>query len=252
MARGGGLSSAPAARARYAPGHTRLMKINNPVHVEPADTTGGAGITLHLATDTKDPHPALSSNGTMTVELWSDFKRHDVGAALADSKNFNQIAANQFITPPLWGIADSAPYLHDGRAPTLGDAILAHAGDAQAVRNAYAALTADQQSQIQEFLGTLGRQENKDAGPVDLGNFTIEQTNKFVSFTVPPGTLVPHGGYLVVAHNASRSQFESFYGKTLGTNVVYINSGANGPPKLPQIDGGETYGLFDSNFLTVD
>jgi len=232
--------------------HIQNMVINNPVHVEPADTTGGAGITLHLATDTKNPHPALNSNGTMTVELWSDFKRHDVGAALADSKNFNQIAANQFITPPLWGIADSAPYLHDGRAPTLADAILAHAGDALAVRNAYAALTADQQSQIQEFLGTLGRAENVNAARVDLSNFTIEQTNKLVSFTVPPGTLVPHGGYLVVAHNASQSQFESFYGKTLGTNVVYINSGANGPPKLPQIDGGETYGLFDSNFVTVD
>jgi len=137
--------------------HTRLMKITTPVHVEPADTTGGAGITLHLATDTKDPHPALSSDGSMTVELWSDFKRHKVGTALADSKPFNQIAADQFITPPLWGIAVSAPYLHDGRAPTLNAAILAHAGDALAVRNAYAALTADQQSQIQVFLGTLSR-----------------------------------------------------------------------------------------------
>jgi CxxC motif-containing protein (DUF1111 family) len=135
------------------------MKITNPVHVEPADTTGGPGITLHLATDTKDPHPALNTDGTMTVELWSDFKRHDVGAALADSKAFNQIAANQFITPPLWGIAVSAPYLHDGRAPTLKDAILQHAGDALTVRNAFAALTADQQLQIVEFLGTLGRTE---------------------------------------------------------------------------------------------
>jgi mono/diheme cytochrome c family protein len=139
--------------------HTRLMKINSPFHTEPADTTGGAGIRLNLATDTKDPHPALNTDGTMTVELWSDFKRHDVGAALADSKAFNQIAANQFITPPLWGIAVSAPYLHDGRAPTLKDAILQHAGDALTVRNAFAALTADQQLQIVEFLGTLSRTE---------------------------------------------------------------------------------------------
>jgi len=72
------------------------MLINTPVHVEPPDTTGGAGITLNLATDTKDPHPALDADGPMTVELWSDFKRHDVGAALADSKSFNQIAANQW------------------------------------------------------------------------------------------------------------------------------------------------------------
>jgi hypothetical protein len=145
--------------------HVAKFALKTPVHVEPADTTGGAGITLRLATDTKVPHPALNTDGSMTVELWSDFKRHDVGAALADSKAFNQIAANQFITPPLWGVADSAPYLHDGRAATLGDAILAHAGDAQAVRNAYAALTADQQLQIQQFLATLGRVE--DLRPVE-------------------------------------------------------------------------------------
>ena len=124
------------------------------------NTTGGRGITLHLATDTKDPHPALNSDGSMTVELWSDFKRHNVGTALADSKPFNQIGANQFITPPLWGINDSAPYLHDGRAATLNDAILQHAGDAQTVRNAYVARTADDQAKIREFLQTLGRVED--------------------------------------------------------------------------------------------
>jgi subtilisin-like proprotein convertase family protein len=140
--------------------HTTRMTLNNPVHVEPADTTGGAGITYNLSVDGHDPKPAPAASGAVAVELWSDFKRHDVGTALADSKNFNQIAANQFITPPLWGVADTAPYLHDGRAATLADAILQHAGDALAVRNAYAALTADQQLQIQEFLGRLGRNED--------------------------------------------------------------------------------------------
>jgi HPt (histidine-containing phosphotransfer) domain-containing protein len=41
-------------------------------------------------------------------------------------------------------------------------------GDALPVHNAYAALTADQQSQIQELLGTLGRQENIDAAPINF------------------------------------------------------------------------------------
>jgi len=31
-------------------------------------------------------------------------------------------------TPPLWGVARSAPYLHDGRAPTLEEAIRLHGG----------------------------------------------------------------------------------------------------------------------------
>jgi len=237
--------------------HTQNVTLNSPIHVEPADTTGGAGITLNLAVDNKDPHPASNANGSITVELFSDFKRHDVGAALADSKNFNQIAANQFITPPLWGIADSAPYLHDGRAATLDDAIRQHAGDAQAVRDAYVnTLTADQQSQIQEFLGTLGRQEDVDARatPVDLSGFVVEQTSPLVDFTIPAGTLVPHGGFLIIARNTTKAAFQTFYGKTLGTNVVYLNS-ANTTAvgaRLPQINGSETFSLFDTNFVTVD
>ena len=31
------------------------------------------------------------------------------------------------------GVADSAPYMHDGSAPTLRDAILRHRGDAREV-----------------------------------------------------------------------------------------------------------------------
>jgi CxxC motif-containing protein (DUF1111 family) len=34
----------------------------------------------------------------------------------------------QWRTPPLWGVADSAPYLHDGRAATLSEAIHQHGG----------------------------------------------------------------------------------------------------------------------------
>jgi len=34
----------------------------------------------------------------MTIEAFSDYKRHDVRAALADTKPFNQIGANQDIS----------------------------------------------------------------------------------------------------------------------------------------------------------
>jgi mono/diheme cytochrome c family protein len=226
--------------------HVKTMTLKSPIHVEPADTTGGAGITLNLAVDNKDPHPAGTAN--IPVEVFSDFKRHDVGAALADSKNFNQIAANQFITPPLWGIRDSAPYLHDGRAATLADAILAHAGDALAVRNAYAALTADQQLQIQEFLGTLGRQEDKDAAPVDLSDFILEQLGSQIDVFFPSGSVVPHGSFVIVARNATRAQFEAFYGKTLGTNVSFFTGNGG----FPVIDGGENFALFDSQGVFID
>lgn len=58
-------------------------------------------------------------------------------------------------TPPLWGVADSAPYFHDGRTGTLEAAILRHRGDAESVTAAYKALpTADRQALV-AFLKTL-------------------------------------------------------------------------------------------------
>jgi len=228
--------------------HRQNMIINVPKHTEPADS-GGAGITVNLATDTKDPKPALNADGTMTVEIWSDFKRHKMGTALADVKNFNQIAADQFITPPLWGIRNTAPYLHDGRAATLLDSVLLHGdGDDAGSVAAFKALTADQQNMIVEFMNSLGRQEDKDAGQVDLSGFRVEQTGSLIDSTLPAGTLVPHGGILIIARNATSAQFQANYGITFDSNVRFLN-GANA---FPQIDGGETFALFDSQGVFID
>ena len=62
---------------------------------------------------------------------------------------------NEWKTPALWGVADSAPYMHDGSAPTLRDAILKHGGDARSVRDKFKALPADDQAALLAFLGTL-------------------------------------------------------------------------------------------------
>jgi cytochrome c peroxidase len=58
-------------------------------------------------------------------------------------------------TPALWGVADSAPYLHDGSAPTLRDAIQRHRGDAKSVLEKYLALSPADQANVVSFLGTL-------------------------------------------------------------------------------------------------
>lgn len=64
-------------------------------------------------------------------------------------------ATQEFRTPPLWGVADSAPYLHDGRAETLDDAVRGHAGQAHAAAAEYAALSDDDRQSLLAFLGTL-------------------------------------------------------------------------------------------------
>ena len=70
-------------------------------------------------------------------------------------------------TPPLWGVADSAPYFHDGGSPTLDAAIARHHGNAEAVTKAYRHLGENERQAIIAFLQTLkAPREAKPAQPV--------------------------------------------------------------------------------------
>lgn len=62
---------------------------------------------------------------------------------------------SEWKTPALWGVADSAPYLHDGSAPTLQAAIARHKGDAKGVTKRYEALSTVDQAAVIAFLNTL-------------------------------------------------------------------------------------------------
>lgn len=65
------------------------------------------------------------------------------------------VRPEEWKTQPLWGVADSAPYFHDGAATTLQDAILRHKGDAKIVSQAYSALSPADQTAVISFLNTL-------------------------------------------------------------------------------------------------
>jgi CxxC motif-containing protein (DUF1111 family) len=58
-------------------------------------------------------------------------------------------------TPPLWGLRDSAPYLHDGRARTLDQAISFHGGEAAGIAQGYFTLNAKERRQVEAFLKSL-------------------------------------------------------------------------------------------------
>jgi len=65
------------------------------------------------------------------------------------------ILSFEFRTPPLWGLADSGPYLHDGSALTRYDAILSHSGQAEKSKEAFAGLNLADRLALQEFLASL-------------------------------------------------------------------------------------------------
>ncbi len=58
-------------------------------------------------------------------------------------------------TPPLWGVRDSGPYLHDGRADTLEQAIAFHGGQGTRAAVKFFQLKSDQRQQLITFLKSL-------------------------------------------------------------------------------------------------
>jgi CxxC motif-containing protein (DUF1111 family) len=91
----------------------------------------------------------------VNVPLFSDLLLHDMGPALGDGIEQGAAGPNEFRTAPLWGLRARAPYLSDGRAPTVMDAILAHGGEAQKIRDRFAHLPAADQQDILNFLDSI-------------------------------------------------------------------------------------------------
>ena len=102
--------------------------------------------------------------------LYSDLLLHDMGQPLEGGGSYNDdpppIDPNtpppsdgpqpgEWRTPPLWGVASSAPYLHDGRAPTLEKAIELHGGQGTRAARNFTSLSKTEQGQIILFLQTL-------------------------------------------------------------------------------------------------
>jgi cytochrome c peroxidase len=92
------------------------------------------------------------AQGHAIVQLFGDLERHDLGPGLAENIDETGTGASVWLTENLWGCGSTAPYLHDGRATTLDQAILLHGGEAQTARNAFAALSPAQQSDLIAFL----------------------------------------------------------------------------------------------------
>src|SRR5207302_2525840 len=114
-----------------------VAALPRPLERDPAEGVAlekiSAGKKLFLKVGCADCHtPDLGS-----VEgIYSDLLLHRMGAPLVGGGSYNEPPpevpdappgqgprADEWRTPPLWGVADSAPYLHDGRAPTLQEAI---------------------------------------------------------------------------------------------------------------------------------
>ena len=95
------------------------------------------------------------ARGRALVFMYGDMKRHDMGPELAENIDEIGTGASVWLTEPLWGVGSTAPYMHDGRASTLTEAILLHGGEAAASRDAFLAMNENKQAQMIAFLNNL-------------------------------------------------------------------------------------------------
>jgi CxxC motif-containing protein (DUF1111 family) len=92
---------------------------------------------------------------------YTDLLLHDMGPGLADNRPEGRATGSEWRTPPLWGIGLTAQaggqpaFLHDGRARTLIEAILWHGGEAEAARDAVAAMPKADRDALVAFLESL-------------------------------------------------------------------------------------------------
>jgi len=98
------------------------------------------------------------------VPAYSDLLLHDMGPDLADGFTMGDASGSEFRTQPLWGIVAVAPYLHDGRAGTLDEAIRWHGGEARSAAEAYANLDDGARQEVLAFLASLGGAEQTSDG----------------------------------------------------------------------------------------
>jgi hypothetical protein len=162
--------------------HRSQLTVDNPVIQEPSanpnyrDATFPGGqpgipldeaISFDITTDMLDNHIVagavnvnlanfeIDNQGRAIVALFGDLKRHDMGPGLAENIDDAGIDAQVWLTKELWGVGSTAPYLHDGRATTIEEAIREHGGEAAAHAAGFDAASLADQTALTAFLQNL-------------------------------------------------------------------------------------------------
>jgi hypothetical protein len=89
------------------------------------------------------------------VYAYTDLLLHDVMPPDYRGMEEPGAGAGVFRTPPLWGIRHTAPYMHDGRAEDLTQAVMAHDSEGLASSTAFALLDQNTKDALIAFLNDL-------------------------------------------------------------------------------------------------
>jgi len=181
--------------------HVPELRLNDAVFEEPTARGGGLfydrflaerdptydpanPVRFDLLTEADEPRVEPHPEGGAIVRLYGDLRKHHMGRQLADSggptaalvpmlapamvdDEIVLIAPTAFLTPELWGVGNTGPWLHDGRAGSLEEAVVLHGEDdppppgdagrseAQESRDAFLALEEADREALLVFLRSL-------------------------------------------------------------------------------------------------
>jgi CxxC motif-containing protein (DUF1111 family) len=176
----GNLQPAPLGKPDYRPAGLDLTSeqcdqmtafvaaLPRPGQKLPADARGRARVAEGQKLFASIGCAACHTPDLGSVEgLYSDLLLHRMGDKLeASGGSYGAIVVesapssssagpDEWRTPPLWGVADSAPYMHDGRAATLEEAIRLHGGQGAAAARRFGRLAPGEQGRLIDFLKSL-------------------------------------------------------------------------------------------------
>ncbi|HEX2687295.1 MAG TPA: di-heme oxidoredictase family protein [Kofleriaceae bacterium] len=103
---------------------------------------------------TRPDYPIRELAG-VDAPIFSDLLLHDMGAALADGLTDGGATSQAWRTAPLIGLRFARTYLHDGRAHSLDEAVLAHGGEARGAVLSFQALSPDDQRSLLDYVEAL-------------------------------------------------------------------------------------------------
>jgi CxxC motif-containing protein (DUF1111 family) len=126
------------------------------VLVPPAAVAAEA-VTIEVRAESRPDEAVIVSEpaATTTVTVTEPVTVTMTGARIVTRPTTGPASRQEWRTPPLWGFRDSGPYLHDGRAATLEEAVALHGGEAAISAREFFRLSPRERQQVNAFLKTL-------------------------------------------------------------------------------------------------
>lgn len=221
--------------APLAPGSTVHYRVSStdPSGNGPTQSADATFVTAAAAPPVIVSGPAVAGIGsTVATVTWS-----------TDEPSTSEV---QYGTTPAYGSSAGAPGLTTAHSVTL-------AGLTPSTTYHFRALSTDGCSNGP----TASGDGTFTTGPpsLDVSGFVLRQYSSAQTFTIPFGTTIPSGGYLVIARDATREAFLATF-PGMPADTVFLNSdpndscGATGC--FPLVNGDETFELYDASSALLD